>query len=74
MASARQNAWNNAVLLTGSQTWNRWLVVSGIELGAVTTADLTLVLTLSSSLRNTLRALEGSNPGSTFCQHFPCGV
>jgi hypothetical protein len=72
MATARQNAWNNAVLLAGSQVWNRWLVVAGIELGAVTTANLALAPTLSPTLRATLRALEGSNPGSTFCQHFPC--
>jgi hypothetical protein len=72
MAGARQNAWNNAVLLTNSQFWNRWLVVAGIELGAVTTANATLALTLSPTLRATLQALEGSNPGSTFCQHFPC--
>lgn len=72
MATARQNAWNNAVLLTGSQFWNRWLVVAGIDLGAVTTANLALAPTLSPTLRATLRALEGSNPGSAFCQHFPC--
>jgi hypothetical protein len=72
MATARQNAWTNAVLLTGSQPWNRWLVVAGIDLGAVTTASLALAPTLSPTLRATLRALEGSNPGSTFCQHFPC--
>jgi hypothetical protein len=72
MATARQNAWNNAVLLTNSQFWNRWIVVGGIDLGAVTNANLVLAVTLSPSLRATLRALEGSNPGSTFCQHFPC--
>jgi hypothetical protein len=72
MATARQNAWNNAVLLKGSQFWNRWIVVGAIDLGAVTNANLILAPTLSSSLRTTLRALEGSNPGSTFCEHFPC--
>jgi hypothetical protein len=74
MATARQNAWNNAVLLTNSQFWNRWIVVGGIDLGAVTNANLVLAVTLSPSLRATLRALEGSNPGSTFCQHFPCAL
>ncbi|MGC4092702.1 MAG: DUF5995 family protein [Polyangiaceae bacterium] len=74
MATARQNAWNNAVLLTNSQPWNRWLVVGAIDLGAVTSANLVLAATLSPSLRSTLRALEGSNPGSTFCQHFPCAL
>jgi Family of unknown function (DUF5995) len=74
MATARQNAWNNAVLLTGSAPWNRWLVVAGINAAAVTSANLTLGLTLSPTLRNTLRTLEGSNPGSTFCQHFPCSI
>jgi hypothetical protein len=74
MATARQNAWNNAVLLKNSQFWNRWIVVGAIDLGAVTNANLVLALTLSPSLRATLRALEGSNPGSTFCQHFPCAV
>jgi hypothetical protein len=72
MATARQNAWNNAVLLKGSQFWNRWIVVGAIDLGAVTNANLVLAATLSPSLRTTLRTLEGSNPGSTFCQHFPC--
>jgi hypothetical protein len=72
MASARQNAWNNAVLLKNSQFWNRWVVVGAIDLGAVTSANLVLAATLSPSLRATLHALEGSNPGSTFCQHFPC--
>lgn len=72
MATARQNAWNNAVLLSTSQFWNRWLVVAGIDLAAMTAANLALAPTLSPSLRTTLRALEGSNPGSTFCQHFPC--
>lgn len=72
MATARQNAWNNAVLLTGSQFWNRWLIVGAIDLGAVTSANLTLGLTVSPTLRATLRALEGSNPGSAFCEHFPC--
>jgi Family of unknown function (DUF5995) len=74
MATARQNAWNNAVLLTASAPWNRWLVVAGIDAAAVTSANLTLGLTLSPTLRNTLRSLEGSNPGSTFCQHFPCSI
>jgi hypothetical protein len=72
MSTARQNAWNNAVLLTNTSFWNRWLVVGAIDLGAVTTANLALAPTLSPSLRSALRALEGSNPGSTFCQHFPC--
>lgn len=74
MATARQNSWNNAVLLTGSAPWNRWLVVGAIDAAAVTSANLTLGLTLSPTLRNTLRTLEGSNPGSTFCQHFPCSI
>jgi hypothetical protein len=74
MATARQNAWNNAVLLKNSSFWNRWIVVGGIDFAAVTNANLVLALTLSPSLRATLRALEGSNPGSTFCQHFPCAV
>ena len=72
MATARQNAWNNAVLLKNSQFWNRWIVVGAIDAGAVTSANLALAPTLSPTLRATLRALEGSNPGSTFCQHFPC--
>jgi hypothetical protein len=72
MATARQNAWNNAVLLKNSQFWNRWIVVGAIDLGAVTNANLVLAPTLSPSLRATLHALEGSNPGSTFCEHFPC--
>jgi hypothetical protein len=72
MATARQNAWNNAVLLQSSQFWNRWIVVGAIDLAAVTNANLALAPTLSPSLRATLRALEGSNPGSTFCEHFPC--
>lgn len=74
MSTARQNAWNNAVLLTASAPWNRWLVVGGIDVAAVSSANLTLGLTLSPALRNTLRSLEGSNPGSTFCQHFPCSI
>jgi hypothetical protein len=74
MATARQNAWNNAVLLKGSQSWNRWIVVGAIDLGAVTNANLILAPTLSPSLRTTLRSLEGSNPGSTFCLHFPCAL
>jgi Family of unknown function (DUF5995) len=74
MATARQNAWNDAVLLTASAPWNRWLVVAGIDAAAVTSASVTLGLTLSPTLRNTLRTLEGSNPGSTFCQHFPCSI
>jgi len=74
MSTARQNAWNNAVLLSASAPWNRWLVVGGIDLAAVSSANLTLGLTLSPTLRNTLRALEGSNPGSTFCQHFTCSI
>ena len=74
MATARQNAWNNAVLLTNSQFWNRWVVVGAIDLAAVTSANLALAPTLSPTLRATLRALEGSNPGSTFCQHFPCAL
>ncbi|HEX6273990.1 MAG TPA: DUF5995 family protein [Polyangiaceae bacterium] len=72
MATARQNAWNNAVLLKNSQFWNRWIVVGAIDAAAVTSANLALAPTLSPTLRATLRALEGSNPGSTFCQHFPC--
>jgi len=74
MATARQNAWNNAVLLTGTSFWNRWIVVGAIDAGAVTAGSLIAGLTLSPTLRNTLRALEGTNPGSTFCQHFPCGA
>ena len=74
MSTARQNAWNNAVLLTASAPWNRWLVVGGIDLAAVSSANLTLGLTLSPTLRNSLRLLEGSNPGSTFCQNFPCSI
>ncbi len=74
MATARQNAWNNAVLLSNSQFWNRWLVSGAIDLAAVTNANLALAPTLSPSLRTALRALEGSNPGSTFCQHFPCSL
>jgi hypothetical protein len=74
MTAARQNAWNNAVLLTASAPWSRWLVVGGIDVAAVSSANLTLGLTLSPTLRNTLRTLEGSNPGSTFCQHFPCSI
>ena len=72
MSAARQNAWNNAVLLTASTPWTRWLVVGGIDATAVYSANMTLGFTLSPTLRNTLRALEGSNPGSSFCQHFPC--
>jgi hypothetical protein len=74
MATARQNAWNNAVLLKSSQFWNRWIVVGAIDLGAVTNANLILALTLSPTLRATLRALEGTNPGSTFCDNFPCAL
>jgi len=74
MSEARQNAWSNAVLLTASAPWNRWLVVGGIDLAAVSSANITLGLTLSPALRTTLRSLEGSNPGSTFCQHFPCSI
>jgi len=74
MAAARQNAWNSAVLLQNTQFWNRWVVVGAIDLGAVTNANLVLAPTMSSSLRATLRALEGSNPGSTFCEHFPCAL
>lgn len=74
MATARQNAWNNAVLLKNSQFWNRWIVVGAIDLGAVANANVVLSATLSPGLRATLRALEGSNPGSTFCQHFPCAL
>ncbi len=74
MATARQSSWNNAVLLTASAPWNRWLVVAGIDAAAVTSANLTLGLTLSPTLRVALRDLEGSNPGSTFCQHFPCSL
>ena len=74
MSAARQNAWNNAVLLSASAPWNRWLVVAGIDVAAVSSANLTLGLSLSPTLRNTLRSLEGSNPGSTFCQSFPCSI
>src|SRR5690606_30253997 len=74
MSTARQHAWNNAVSLTASSFWNRWLVVGWIDSTATASADLVLALTLSPSLRNTLRALEGSNPGSTFCAHFPCST
>jgi hypothetical protein len=74
MATARQNAWNNAVLLKSSQFWNRWIVVGAIDLAAVTNANLALAPTLSPTLRATLRALEGSNPGSTFCDNFPCSL
>jgi hypothetical protein len=74
MGAARQNAWNNAVLLKNTQFWNRWIVVGAIDLAAVTNANLVLAPTLSPSLRATLRALEGSNPGSTFCAHFPCAL
>jgi hypothetical protein len=73
MASARQNAWNNAVALTASTWWNRPVTVAWIRTGAMTTANLTLAATISPSLRQALHALEGSNPGSTFCEHFPCG-
>jgi hypothetical protein len=72
MATARQNAWNNAVLLSASSFWNRWLIVGGIDAAAVTDASLILGLSLSPSLKSALATLEGSNPGSTFCQHFPC--
>jgi len=72
MATARQTAWNNAVLLTGTSFWNRWVVVGGIDAAAVLNANLVNALTLSPSLRASLAALEGSNPGSTFCQNFPC--
>jgi hypothetical protein len=72
MATARQNAWNNAVSLTNSSWWNRWIVVDWIDAGATSSANLTLALTLAPSVRDALRAVEGSNPGSTFCQHFPC--
>ena len=72
MAASRQNAWNNAVLLKNSQFWNRWIVVGAIDLAAVTNANLILGATLSPSLGAALHALEGSNPGSTFCEHFPC--
>lgn len=68
----RENAWNNAVSLTNSRWWNRWIVEGFIESGANTTANLTLALQLAPGLLATLRALEGSNPGSTFCQAFPC--
>lgn len=74
MATARQNAWNNAVLLTSTSFWNRWIVVGGIDAGAVTAGGLIAGVTLSPTLSNTLRALEGTNPGSTFCQRFPCGA
>jgi hypothetical protein len=72
MASARQNAWTNAVSLKNSSWWNRWAVELWIEGGANAAADLTLAATISPTLLATLRQLEGSNPGSTFCQHFPC--
>jgi len=74
MSAARQNAWNNAVLLSASAPWNRWLVVGGIDVAAVSSANLTLGLSLSEPLRNALRVLEGDSPGSTFCQHFPCSI
>lgn len=74
MAAARQNAWNNAVLLTGTSFWNRWIVLGAIDTGAVAAGSLIAGLTLSPTLKNTLRALEGTNPGSTFCRHFPCGA
>jgi hypothetical protein len=72
MGAARQNAWNNAVLLKNTQFWNRWVVVGAIDFAAVTSANLALAPSLSPTLRATLRVLEGTNPGSTFCQHFPC--
>jgi hypothetical protein len=74
MSTARQNAWNNAVSLSATSAWNRWIVVGWINSTATASADLALALTLSPSLRNTLRALEGSNPGSAFCAHFPCSI
>jgi hypothetical protein len=74
MSAARQNAWNNAVLLKNSQFWNRWIVVGTIDFAAVTNANLILGATLSPTLRAALHGLEGSNPGSTFCEHFPCAA
>ncbi len=73
-ATARQNAWDNAVALTNSEWWNRWLVEWWVESSANGAATVTLSLNLSPTLMATLRALEGSNPGSTFCQHFPCSA
>jgi hypothetical protein len=72
MASARQNAWNNAVSLTYSTWWTRPTVVAWIRTGAMVNAALTLGITLSPSLTSALRELEGSDPGSTFCEHFMC--
>lgn len=72
MAAARQNAWNNAVLLTASSFWNRWIITSSITTGAIAAGTVVTSLTLSPSLRDALRAAEGSNAGSAFCQHFAC--
>jgi hypothetical protein len=70
----RQNAWNNAVALTNSRWWNRWVTTGWIESSANSAGAAALSLNLSPTLMTTLRALEGSNPGSTFCQHFPCST
>jgi hypothetical protein len=72
MATARQNAWNNAVTLTASPGWYRPVVVAWIDTTATASANVALSASLSPSLLATLRQLEGSQPGSTFCQHFPC--
>jgi hypothetical protein len=73
MASARQNAWNNAVLLSNSRWWNRWVIEGWIEGAALGSAALIESPSISPTLLQVLRQLEGSNPGSTFCGHFPCG-
>jgi hypothetical protein len=72
MAAARQNAWNNAALLSATSFWNRWIVTGSINAQAMTAGALIVSLTLTPALRNALRAAEGSDPGSTFCQHFNC--
>ena len=70
-AAAREGAWLNAKSLDNSRWWNRWLTVSWIENTASATADLTL-LAIGPALHDAVAHLEGTNPGSTFCQHFSC--
>jgi hypothetical protein len=72
MGAARQNAWNNAVALTNSRFWNRWIVELWIGSAASGSAALILAPTLTPSLLAILKNLEGSDPGSAFCAHFPC--
>jgi hypothetical protein len=64
MASARENAWTNATLLTRSSFWNRWLIERGIAAEATAAGDLILALTVNAHLKDALWRAEGSNAGS----------